>query len=69
MVMRGIEALDGATVERAGALVAVEQAAARRVRPELPAAFEDPCASSTAGRRASPDPTAATEHRGHAQRD
>jgi hypothetical protein len=37
-----IEALDGATVERAGALVAREQAAARRVRPELPAAFEDP---------------------------
>jgi GNAT superfamily N-acetyltransferase len=37
-----IEALDGATVERAGALVALEQAAARRVRPELPAAFEDP---------------------------
>ena len=37
-----IEALDGATVERAGALVACEQAAARRVRPELPAAFEDP---------------------------
>jgi len=32
-----IEALDGATVECAGALVACEQAAARRVRPELPA--------------------------------
>ena len=31
--------LDGATVERAGALVAREQAAARQVRPELPAAF------------------------------
>ncbi len=43
-----IEALDGATVERAGALVACEQAAARRVRPELPAAFEDPdvCAAA-----------------------
>ena len=43
-----IEALDGATVERAGALVAREQAAARRVRPELPAAFEDPdvCAAA-----------------------
>ena len=40
--MLGIEALDGATVECAGALVACEQAAARRVRPELPAAFEDP---------------------------
>jgi GNAT superfamily N-acetyltransferase len=42
MVMLVIEALDGATVECAGALVACEQAAARRVRPELPAAFEDP---------------------------
>ena len=43
-----IEVLDGATVERAGALVACEQAAARRVRPELPAAFEDPdvCAAA-----------------------
>jgi len=37
-----IEALDGATVERAGALVACEQAAARRVRPELPTAFDSP---------------------------
>ena len=37
-----IEALDGATVECAGALVACEQAAARRVRPELPAAFDSP---------------------------
>jgi GNAT superfamily N-acetyltransferase len=48
MVMLVIEALDGATVERAGALVAGEQAAARRVRPELPAAFEDPdvCAAA-----------------------
>jgi GNAT superfamily N-acetyltransferase len=35
-----IEDLDGATVERAGALVAREQAAARQVRPELPAAFD-----------------------------
>ena len=34
------ENLDGATVERAAALVAREQAAARQVRPELPAAFE-----------------------------
>jgi GNAT superfamily N-acetyltransferase len=42
VVMLVIGALDGATVERAGALVACEQAAARRVRPELPAAFEDP---------------------------
>jgi GNAT superfamily N-acetyltransferase len=35
-----IQNLDGATVERAGALVAREQAAARRVRPELPTAFD-----------------------------
>src|SRR5580700_6101790 len=42
MVMLVIEILDGATVECAGALVAREQAAARRVRPELPAAFEEP---------------------------
>jgi hypothetical protein len=35
-----IENLDGATVERAAALVAREQAAARQVRPELPADFE-----------------------------
>ena len=32
--------LDGATVERAGALMAREHAAARQVRPELPAAFD-----------------------------
>ena len=32
--------LDGATVEHAGALMAREQAAARQVRPELPAAFD-----------------------------
>ena len=36
-----IDDLDGAAVERAGALVAREQAAARRVRPELPSGFED----------------------------
>jgi hypothetical protein len=42
MVMLVIEALDGATVECANALVACEQAAARRVRPELPAAFDSP---------------------------
>jgi hypothetical protein len=35
-----IENLDGATFERAGALVAREHAAARQVRPELPAAFD-----------------------------
>ena len=34
-----IEDLDEATVERAGALVAREHAAARQVRPELPAGF------------------------------
>jgi GNAT superfamily N-acetyltransferase len=42
IVMLVIQALDGAVVEQAGALVACEQAAARRVRPELPAVFEDP---------------------------
>jgi hypothetical protein len=36
-----IDELDGATIERAGALVAREHAAARRVRPELPSGFED----------------------------
>jgi len=35
-----IDDLDGATVERAGALVAREHAAARQVRPELPPGFE-----------------------------
>jgi GNAT superfamily N-acetyltransferase len=35
-----IENLDGATFERAGALVAREHSAARQVRPELPAAFD-----------------------------
>jgi GNAT superfamily N-acetyltransferase len=35
-----IENLDEAIVERAGALVAREHAAARQVRPELPAAFD-----------------------------
>jgi GNAT superfamily N-acetyltransferase len=34
-----IEDLDGATVERAGELVAREHAAARQARPELPASF------------------------------
>ncbi len=34
-----IDDLDGANVERAGALVAREHAAARQVRPELPAGF------------------------------
>ncbi len=34
-----IQDLDGATVERAGALVAREHAAARQARPELPAGF------------------------------
>jgi hypothetical protein len=40
VVMLVIEDLDGATVECAGALVAREHAAARQVRPELPAAFD-----------------------------
>lgn len=35
-----IDDLDGATVERAGALAAREHAAARQVRPELPAGFD-----------------------------
>lgn len=39
--MLAVDDLDDATVERAGALVAGEQAAARQVRPELPASFED----------------------------
>jgi GNAT superfamily N-acetyltransferase len=38
--MLAIQNLDGASVERAGVLVAREQAAARQVRPELPAAFD-----------------------------
>ena len=37
----GIDELEGATVERAGALVAREHATARQMRPELPAGFED----------------------------
>jgi len=40
--------LGGATVERAGALAAREHAAARRVRPELPAGFEDAGACAAA---------------------
>jgi hypothetical protein len=40
VLMLAIENLDEATVERAGARVAREHAAARRVRPELPAAFD-----------------------------
>ena len=36
-----IEALDEATFERAAALIAREHAAARQVRPELPAGFGD----------------------------
>jgi hypothetical protein len=35
-----IDDLDDSTLERAGALVACEHAAARQVRPELPASFE-----------------------------
>ena len=36
-----IDELDDGTIERAGALVAREHAAARQLRPELPAAFGD----------------------------
>ncbi len=43
--MLAVDDLDDTTVERAGALVAREQAAARQVRPELPAAFEDAAAA------------------------
>jgi hypothetical protein len=35
-----IDDLDGATLESAGALMAREHAAARQVRPELPAGFD-----------------------------
>lgn len=43
-----IDELDGTTVERAGALVAREHAAARQVRRELPAGFSgaDVCAAA-----------------------
>jgi GNAT superfamily N-acetyltransferase len=43
-----IDDLDEATVERAGALIAREHAAARQVRPELPAGFgtADVCAAA-----------------------
>jgi hypothetical protein len=43
-----IDDLDGATVECAGALVAREHAAARQVRPELPAGFDsaEACAAA-----------------------
>jgi GNAT superfamily N-acetyltransferase len=46
-----IEDLDGATVERAGALVAREHAAACQVRPELPAGFgsADVCVAALQG--------------------
>jgi GNAT superfamily N-acetyltransferase len=46
--MLAVDDLDDTTVERAGALVAREQAAARQVRPELPAAFEDAGACAAA---------------------
>lgn len=50
-----IDNLDGATVERAGALVAREHAAARQLRPELPAGFADAgvCAAALQRLRAS----------------
>jgi GNAT superfamily N-acetyltransferase len=46
-----IEDLDGVTVGRAGALVARYHGAARQVRPELPAGFEDAdvCAAALQG--------------------
>jgi len=48
VLMLVVDDLDGATFEGAGALVAREQAAGRRVRPELPAGFEsaDSCAAA-----------------------
>ena len=46
-----IDDLDGATVERAGALVAREHAAARQMRPELPTGFEDIGVCATALQR------------------
>jgi GNAT superfamily N-acetyltransferase len=49
--MLAVDDLDDTTVERAGALVAREQAAARQVRPELPAAFEDAGACAAALQR------------------
>jgi GNAT superfamily N-acetyltransferase len=49
--MLAVDDLDDATVDRAGALVAREQAAARQVRPELPAAFEDAGACAAALQR------------------
>ena len=46
--MLALDDLDETTVERAGALVACEHAAARQVRPELPAGFAsaDACAAA-----------------------
>jgi GNAT superfamily N-acetyltransferase len=46
-----IVGLDDATIEAAGALVAGEHAAARRVRPGLPAAFDSPEACTAALQR------------------
>jgi hypothetical protein len=57
--MLAVDDLDDATVERAGALVASEQAAARQVRPELPAASEVPRTPGPARRRCSGCVTAA----------
>ena len=50
-----IDDLDGAAVERAGALIAREHAAARQVRSELPASFSstDVCAAALEGLRGS----------------
>jgi hypothetical protein len=49
--MLAVDDLDDTTVERAGALVAREQAVARQVRPQLPVAFEDAGACAAALQR------------------
>jgi GNAT superfamily N-acetyltransferase len=49
--MLAVDELDDTTVERAGALVAREQAAARQLRPELPTAFEEAGACTAALQR------------------
>jgi len=55
VLMLVIDDLDGATVARAGALIAREHAAARQLRPELPAGFSsaDVCAAGLEGLRGS----------------
>jgi len=46
-----IDDLDDTTIERAGALIAREHAAARQLRPELPAGFDDAQACAAALQR------------------